>query len=560
MEKHLFALQVSHLLGEAFSREWIYEQIEIPKKESMGDLSFPCFSLAKTLRKNPASIAVDLASHIDHEIFSEVKATGGYVNAFLNQSFITSHTLKQVLTAGRRYGEHDIGKGKTVVLDLSSPNIAKPFSMGHLRSTVIGQAISHLAEKCGYKTVKINYIGDYGTQFGKLLAAYHKWGDPEKIQKDPIKELTKIYVQFHEASKQDPGLIEEGREWFKKLEENDETALELWRWFKDASLKEFDKIYELLNISFDLVRGEAYYNDKMEKTITEIMKKGILEESEGAQVVRLDEEGLPPCLIRKSNGTTTYATRDITSAIDRYDSFAFDESLYVVGHEQTLHFQQIKHVLQKMGYSWADHIHHVPFGMMLKEGKKMSTRQGKTILLEEVLQEAIDHAKQNIELKNPDLPDKQKVAKQVGVGAVIFHDLKHDRKNDVEFSLEQMLTFEGNTAPYLQYTYARATSILRRAQFDPDQATDQLEDSHAWTAIKLIRRFPEVIEDAYQNYDPSRVARYLLDLAKSFNQYYAATKIIGNSQEQAHLTFIYTLTTVLQEGLSLLGIETPDEM
>ncbi|ARI78434.1 arginine--tRNA ligase [Halobacillus mangrovi] len=560
MEKHIFALQLSHLLGETFTREWIYEQIETPKQASLGDLAFPCFQLAKTFRKSPSDIAAELAPKIKHDVFSDAKSNGGYLNVFLNQSFVTDHTLKQVLTDPSLYGHHDFGDGKTIVLDMSAPNIAKPFSMGHLRSTVIGNAIANLAKKCGYETIKINYIGDYGTQFGKLLAAYNKWGDEQKIKANPLKQLTKIYVKFHEAASENPSLVEEGRDWFKKLEQQDPEALQLWKWFKEVSLEEFNKIYELLGISFDLTRGEAYYNNKMEPTFDLLKEKGLLEESEGAQVVRLDQENLPPCLIRKSNGTTIYATRDLTAAIDRFQSYQFDEALYVVGHEQTLHFQQVKRVLEKMGFSWAKNVKHIPFGMMLKDGKKMSTRQGKTILLEEVLKEAVQKASINIEEKSPSLKDKSEVAKQVGVGAVIFHDLKHDRRNDVEFSLDDMLTFEGNTAPYLQYAYVRASSLLTKGNFDHEVTSTELGDSLTWPLVKLIREYPYVVKESYANYDPSKIAKYLLDLAKAFNKYYAESKILESDNLNAKLTLVYAFTIVLKDGLALLGIETPEKM
>ncbi|MFZ0368659.1 MAG: arginine--tRNA ligase [Halobacillus sp.] len=560
MEKHILSLQLSHLLGEQFSREWVYNKIEIPKQPHLGDLSFPCFSLASFFKRNPKEIASQLASHLKHDLFNEVQTAGGYINIFLNQAFVTEQTMKQVLTDPSTYGNHAFGTGKTVVLDMSAPNIAKPFSMGHLRSTVIGNALSNLAEKCGYTTVKINYIGDYGTQFGKLLAAYQHWGNEEKVRENPLKELTKIYVQFHQASKDDPSLIEEGREWFKKLEQQDEEALKLWKWFKDVSLEEFDKVYELLGIEFDLTRGEAYYNDKMNKTVKLLLEKQLLEESEGAQVVRLDEEGLPPCLIQKSNGTSIYATRDLTAAIDRYQTYEFEEALYVVGHEQSLHFEQVKHVLRKLGFDWADQLKHISFGMMLKDGKKMSTRQGKTILLEEVLNEAIQQAASNIEEKNPELLNKEEIAKQVGVGAVIFHDLKHDRRNDVEFSLEDMLTFEGNTAPYLQYAYVRGRSLLEKGTFQIEETDTSLIEESSWQLVKWIRHYPETVLKANTDHDPSYVAKYLLELTKAFNKYYAETKILQGEQQNARLTLIYVFTIVLKDGLSLLGIEAPEHM
>ncbi|UOQ92484.1 arginine--tRNA ligase [Halobacillus shinanisalinarum] len=560
MEKHVLALQLSHLLGEEYSRDWVHSLIEIPKQEELGDLAFPCFQLAKSFRQPPAKIAGQLAPRLKHDLFASVQPTGGYINIFLNQRFVTEHTLKQLLTSGTDYGSHEFGANKNVVLDMSAPNIAKPFSMGHLRSTVIGNALANLADKCGYETVKINYIGDYGTQFGKLLAAYKKWGNEELVRATPLPELTKIYVKFHEESKQNPSLIEEGRDWFKKLEQNDPEAIELWKWFKDASLTEFNKIYNLLGVSFDLTRGEAYYNDKMDTTVDLLKDKGLLAESDGAKVVPLDKESLPPCLIMKSDGTTIYATRDLTAAIDRYHSYKFDEALYVVGHEQTLHFQQIKHVLKKLNLPWAQDIKHISFGMMLQNGTKMSTRRGKTILLEEVLKEAIERAKANIEEKNPGLADKDLVAKQVGAGAVIFHDLKHDRRNDVEFSLEDMLTFEGDTAPYLQYAYVRAQSILDKGEFKLDKADVSLDDSEAWPLVKQLRHFPDIVEKAYTEYDPSKVARYLLDAAKTFNKYYAGTRILQEDQLDARLTLVHGFSLVIKEGLRLLGIQTPNKM
>lgn len=556
----MLSLQLAHILGESYSREWVYEQIEIPKKDHLGDLAFPCFSLAKDFRKSPQSIAEELAGQLNHPQFKQAEAIGGYLNLFLDQTFFTEHTLKQVLTVSGDYGCHHFGDGKTIVLDMSSPNIAKPFSMGHLRSTIIGEAVSNLAEKCGYETVKINYIGDYGTQFGKLVAAYHLWGDLEAIKADPLAELTKIYVKFHEASQSDPSLIDQGRAYFKKLENQDEEVISLWRWFKDVSLVEFNRIYDLLGTSFDVTRGEAYYNDKMDAVVHLLDQKGLLEHSEGAQVVRLDDADLPPCLIRKSDGTTTYATRDLAAAIDRHESYHFDESLYLVGHEQTLHFQQVKHVLEKLKLSWASDMHHVPFGMILKDGKKMSTRQGKTVLLEQVLKEAMDRALENIEEKNPNLAEREKVARQVGVGAIIFHDLKQDRTKDIEFSLEDMLSFEGHTGPYVQYSYVRACSLLEKGNFNPEQASATLVDEKAWGVVKRIGSFPQVVEDAFRNYDPSKIAKYVLELSKAFNHYYAHTKIIGSEQANERMTLIYGISLILKEGLELLGIEAPEEM
>ncbi|SDJ50194.1 arginine--tRNA ligase [Salimicrobium halophilum] len=539
MEKEIISLQLAHLLGESFKQKDIYDQLEKPKYKDHGDVAFPCFSLAKHLRTNPKQIAEDLSSKLDHPILSKSEAVHGYVNIFLDQDFMTEHILSRVLTEG--YGSHSFGRGENVVIDLSAPNIAKPFSMGHLRSTVIGNSLANLAETCGYTPVKINYIGDYGTQFGHLLAAYKKWGDAEAVRQAPLKELSEIYVRFHHESESDPSLIEEGREWFKRLEQGDEEALALWKWFRELSLEKFQDIYDQLDVSFDLTRGESYYSDKMETTISLLESKGLLEESDGALVVKLDEFDLPPCLIVKSNGTTTYATRDVTAAIDRYQSYSFSKSLYVVGNEQTLHFQQIRRVLEKAGFAWANDMYHVSFGMMLQDGKKMSTRKGRTILLEDVLKEAGNRAGDN----------------KIGTGAVLFHDLKHYRQNDVEFSLEDMLTFEGITGPYLQYTYARALSLLNKTSFEKKTG---LSDPGAWELVKQLHAFPDETARAFHEFDPSIVARYLLGLAKYFNQYYAGTKILQEDQLDERLTLVYGVTLVLKEGLGILGIEAVEEM
>ncbi|SIS49050.1 arginine--tRNA ligase [Salimicrobium flavidum] len=540
MEKEIIALQLAHILGEEFPPEDLQQKLEYPKHSQHGDISFPCFFLAGHFRRNPKEIAEELSSQLTHPIFTKTEAVHGYVNIFLDQPFMTNHVLNRVLQEG--YGSHSFGEGERVVLDLSAPNIAKPFSMGHLRSTIIGNSLALLAEKCGYTSVKINYIGDYGTQFGHLLAAYKKWGDEETIQKAPLKELSNIYVRFHEESKHDPSLIEEGREWFKRLEKGGTEAVTLWKWFRELSLLKFDEIYEQLGISFDMTRGEAYYSDKMEETISLLEEKGMVEKSDGALVVRLDEYDLPPCLIVKSNGTTTYATRDLTAAIDRYRTYGFSKSLYVVGNEQTLHFEQIKKVLEKAGFPWASSMQHISFGMMLQNGKKMSTRKGRTILLEDVLQEAGERAGGN---------------NRIGTGAVIFHDLKHHRLNDVEFSLDDMLTFEGTTGPYIQYTYARAISLLDKAEFS---LNTELDDSSAWEVVKQLHAFPEEIERAFLQSDPSIIARYVLRLAKYFNQYYAHTKILQADQLDKRLTLVFSVTKVLEEGLHLLGMETVEKM
>lgn len=541
--------------------EQILSMIEKPKKKEMGDLAFPCFVLAKQYRKAPQMIAAEIAEKVAHPWFSKVEAVGPYVNIFLDPAAVSLPVLQSVIKEKNRYGSNQDGNGRNVVFDLSSPNIAKPFSMGHLRSTVIGNALAHLAEKNGYQSVRINYIGDWGTQFGKLIAAYKRWGDDAAIAKNPIPELLKLYVKFHEEAEQDPALEDEGRKEFKKLEDGDAEAVGLWKKFRKESLKEFQRIYDLMGISFDSYNGESFYNDKMEPVIEMLEEKGLLDESEGADVVNLEEYNYPPALIRKSDGATLYVTRDLASAFYRKKTYDFAKAIYVVGNEQSLHFAQLKAVLKKAGYDWSDDMVHVAFGMMLQNGKKMSTRKGRVILLEEVLQEAIDLAHRLIEEKNPALEKKQEVARQVGIGAVIFQDLKHYRTNDIEFSLETMLNFDGETGPYLQYTHARCCSLMRKASAVDLNREEHLSDPEAWPILQLIADFPQIVRTAWQDYDPSKIARFALDLARAFNQYYAHVRILSDEKNQnARLQLVYATATLLKESLRLLGMKAPEEM
>ncbi|ABS21929.1 arginine--tRNA ligase [Bacillus cytotoxicus] len=559
--KKQFAKALVNSLHAGLSLEEIMALIETPKQDEFGDAAFPCFTLAKQYKKAPAQIAKDIASELKGSFFKKVEAVGPYVNIFYNRSVVSNHILKTILAEKEKYGQHHFGQEKTVVIDYSSPNIAKPFSMGHLRSTMIGNALKHIAEKCGYEVVGINYIGDWGTQFGKLITAYKKWGNKDLVKEDPIRELFQLYVQFHEEVKENPELEEEGRIWFKKLEDNDEEAVFLWNWFRHESLKEFSRIYELLGVEFENFQGEAFYNDKMDEFVEMLEEKGILEESDGAQVVNLDEENMPPCLIRKSDGATLYATRDLTAALYRQNTYGFDKALYVVGAEQSLHFAQFFTVLKQLGYTWVEGMQHVPFGLILKDGKKMSTRKGKVVLLEEVLEEAIALAQQHIEEKNPSLKQKAEVAKQVGVGAIIFHDLKNERMHNIEFSLEKMLKFEGETGPYVQYTHARACSILRKEHVEFETATFALNDDYSWNTLKLLNQFPQVIETAFTKNEPSHITKYILDVAQAFNKYYGNVRILEDDHEkESRLALVYAVTIVLKEGLRLLGIGAPEEM
>ncbi|CAM2847525.1 arginine--tRNA ligase [Streptococcus mutans] len=547
----------------ALEQETILNLLEKPKKSSMGDLAFPTFSLAKTMRKAPQIIASELVGQINNSYFEKVEAVGPYINFFLNKSEISAQVLKEVIKKREDYAQAAIGQGRNIVIDLSSPNIAKPFSIGHLRSTVIGDALSNIFQKLGYETVKINHLGDWGKQFGMLIVAYKKWGSEEAVRSHPIDELLKLYVRINAETKNHPELDEEAREWFRKLENNDEEALALWQWFRDESLMEFNRLYAELGIDFDSYNGEAFYNDKMEEVVQLLAEKGLLEESKGAQVVNLEKYGIEhPALIKKSDGATLYITRDLAAAIYRKHTYDFAKAIYVVGQEQTAHFKQLKAVLAEMGYAWSKDIQHVSFGLVTKNGQKLSTRKGNVILLEPTIAEAVKRSLAQIDTKNPDLVNKEAVAHAVGVGAIKFYDLKTDRTNGYDFDLEAMVSFEGETGPYVQYAHARIQSILRKADFQPQAAENyQLNDTESWEIIKLIQDFPNTIVKAADNFEPSLIARFAIHLAQSFNKYYAHTRILDDSPERdSRLALSYATATVLKEALALLGVEAPNEM
>jgi arginyl-tRNA synthetase len=558
----LFAEEIEKNLDGGMDLGKIMGLVEKPKFDGQGDLAFPCFSLAKIQGKAPHLIAVELAERIKHPVFDDVVAAGPYVNCFLKKSAVSKEFLQTIVEEKAAYGGSGLGQGKNITIDFSSPNIAKPFSMGHLRSTVIGNSLAKIVEKLGYKAVGINHLGDWGTQFGKLIVAYKKWGDEAAVKENPIPELLALYIKFHDEAKEDSALEDEARKWFWQLENGDSEAEGLWKWFKDESLSEFNKVYELLGVDFDSFAGEAFYNDKMAATIDLLKSKDLLTESEGAEVVDLTEEGLPPFLIRKSDGATLYGTRDLTAALYRKENYHFAKSLYVVGQEQTLHFRQLKLVLKKMGYSWADEMEHIPFGFILKDGKKMSTRKGKVVLLDKVLKDVIELAEKNIEERNPALANKTETAQMVGVGAVIFHDLKTERQNNVEFSLEAMLRFEGATGPYVQYTHARACSILRKSGRAADKIMPVgLDDSYSWEVIKDLMAFPEAILKSYEQSEPSVIARFAIELAQHFNKYYSHVKVLEDDGKlEGRLALVFAVTAVLKESLRLLGIQAPEEM
>ncbi|MGQ7363117.1 arginine--tRNA ligase [Streptococcus suis] len=560
-QKQVIAERLAAILP-SLEVEAIYNLLEKPKSSEMGDIAFPAFSLAKVERKAPQAIAADIVEKLDTTGFEKVVATGPYVNFFLDKAAISHQVLTDVITEKDQYGKLNIGQGRNVTIDMSSPNIAKPFSVGHLRSTVIGDALANIHEKLGYKPIRINHLGDWGKQFGMLIVAYKLWGDKAAVEADPISELLKLYVRINAEAEEKPELDEEARQWFKKLEDGDPEAHELWQWFRDESLVEFNRIYDKLDVTFDSYNGEAFYNDKMDEGIQILEEKGLLQESKGARIVDLESYNLPPALIMKTDGATLYITRDMATAMYRKRTYDFVKSIYVVGQEQINHFKQLKAVLKEMDFDWSDDMTHITFGLVTKDKKKLSTRKGNIILLEPTLDEAISRALTQIEAKNPDLENKEEVAHAVGVGAVKFYDLKTDRDNGYDFDLEAMVSFEGETGPYVQYAYARIQSILRKANFVPSAENDyKLADAESWEIIKHIQNFSNVVERAGDKFDPSLIAKYAINLAQAFNKYYAHTRILDESPERdSRLALAYATGLVLKEALRLLGVKAPEKM
>ncbi|CYU32117.1 arginine--tRNA ligase [Streptococcus suis] len=560
-QKQVIAERLAAILP-SLEVEAIYNLLEKPKSSEMGDIAFPAFSLAKVERKAPQAIAADIVEKLDTTGFENVVATGPYVNFFLDKAAISHQVLTDVITEKDQYGKLNIGQGRNVTIDMSSPNIAKPFSVGHLRSTVIGDALANIHEKLGYKPIRINHLGDWGKQFGMLIVAYKLWGDKAAVEADPISELLKLYVRINAEAEEKPELDDEARQWFKKLEDGDPEAHELWQWFRDESLVEFNRIYDKLDVTFDSYNGEAFYNDKMDEGIQILEEKGLLQESKGARIVDLESYNLPPALIMKTDGATLYITRDMATAMYRKRTYDFVKSIYVVGQEQINHFKQLKAVLKEMDFDWSDDMTHITFGLVTKDKKKLSTRKGNIILLEPTLDEAISRALTQIEAKNPDLENKEEVAHAVGVGAVKFYDLKTDRDNGYDFDLEAMVSFEGETGPYVQYAYARIQSILRKANFVPSAENDyKLADAESWDIIKHIQNFSNVVERAGDKFDPSLIAKYAINLAQAFNKYYAHTRILDESPERdSRLALAYATGLVLKEALRLLGVKAPEKM
>lgn len=560
--KKIIAQAIFEVLSEHLTQEEIYQLIETPKYEKMGDLAFPCFTLAKALRQAPNQIAAEVVEKISNPYIEKQEAVGPYVNFFLAKDKVSNEVLSAILEQGANYGQLNLGNNETVVIDLSAPNIAKPMSMGHLRSTVIGNALNNIMQKVGYQTVKVNHLGDWGTQFGKLIVAYKLWGSKEAVLQSPITELLRIYVKFHEEAETNPALEDDAREWFKKMEDGDKEALELWEWFREESLKEFTHVYDKLEVTFDSYNGEAFYNDKMEKPVALLEEKGLLKVDNGATIVDLEKYNLNPALIKKSDGATLYMTRDLAAAMYRKDTYNFAKALYVVGNEQSNHFKQLKAVLKEADLQWGDNLHHVAFGLITQDGKKLSTRKGKIVLLNEVLEESAALALAQIEAKNPTLENKETVAKQVGYGAVVFHDLKNDRLNNFDFKLEEVVQFEGETGPYVQYSRVRALSILRKVDMaSVSKGELSLTDDYAWEIVKQLRDFPATIKRASELYEPSVIAKYVIHLAQAFNKYYANSTVLAQDEQlYARLVLVQSVADVLKEGMRLLGIQMPEEM
>ena len=560
-DKQQVAAALAQALPEMDVKE-IEAKIERPKDSSNGDYAFPTFFLAKTLHKAPQMIASELVEKVDQNGFEKVVVAGPYINFFLDKAQVGAKILQTILADPEHYGEIDLGHQSNVTIDYSSPNIAKPMGMGHLRSTMIGEAVARILEKVNYNLIRIDYLGDWGTQFGKLMAAYEMWGDEAEVKKDPINTLLKYYVRINNEADEHPEYTEAGRDWFAKLEHGDEEAWRLWHWFREVSLERFQRVYKMLDVNFDSFNGEALSAQKMEEPIQLLRDKDLLKPSRGAEIVDLDEYNLPPLLIIKSNGTTTYITRDLATALFRKRMYGHAKSLYVVGAEQETYFKQLRAALKEMGFNWWDQIEHISFGLMNLNGKKMSTRKGNVVSLEDVLNDSIDLARKQIAEKNPDLENADEVAKEVGVGAVIFHDLKNYRRNAVNFKLEDVVKFEGETGPYVQYARARAESILRKGGIRDFSDVDLTKaGAESWELISFLGQYSEAIKRAALNYDPSVIAKYALELAKKFNQYYAHTRILDKDEAQpARLALTQAVSDVLKSALDLLDIKAPDEM
>ncbi|MGB3367929.1 MAG: arginine--tRNA ligase [Acidaminobacteraceae bacterium] len=559
------AVKLLSLVIENMDETEISEALEVPKYTNMGDFAFPCFKLSKEFRKAPNMISKDLEEKIViSEAFEKIEAVGPYINFTNSKSIFAKSVITKVLNEADDYGNSDLGGNKKVIVEFSSPNIAKPFHMGHIRTTMIGNSLYRIHKKIGYDTVAINHLGDYGTQFGKLIVAFKKWGNREVIDKDPIAELVKIYVKFHEVAEEEPNLEDEARAWFKKLEEGDQEAKELWKWMRDASLKEFSRVYDMLDVHFDSYAGESFYSDKIPAVLEELREKNVVIKDDGAEIVDLEEYNMPPALITKKDGSSLYITRDIAAAMYRKEHYDFHKNIYVVGSQQHLHFAQWMKIIDLMGHDWSKDCVHVEFGMVGLEEGSMSTRKGRVVYLEDVLNKAVEQTKKIIEEKNPNLENKEEIAKAVGVGAVVFQELSNNRIKDYTFSWEKTLSFEGETGPYVQYTHARACSLLRKAGVESLENINfsRIEDEVSIDVIRLLNKFPEVIVDASNKYEPSIISRYVVNLAQMFNRFYHDNPIIVDDLElkKARIAIVQAVANTIKNGLYLVGLKAPERM